>query len=149
MTQKHLSQKIDMGYQKTQNSILIQNLLKWTVKNVPEISYRQKNYANFELFGFCSFSSFLLIPVFGTISWTHINEFGISIKCLIYFYFIFLGEELIANFQCRCSKTEYFQTFKSKTYFLQISISLSFNPENWRPIIYCRHIQETAETPNP
>ncbi len=116
---------IDSGYQKTHNSMLIQNTLKWTVKNVPELNYRQKTMQILSCSDFALFQGFLLIPFFGSISWTHINEFGISIKCTIYCYFIFLGEELFANFHYRCSKTEYFQTFKIKTYFLQISINLS------------------------
>jgi len=34
--------KINMGYQKTQNFMLISNLLKWVQKNVQKKSYRQK-----------------------------------------------------------------------------------------------------------
>jgi hypothetical protein len=68
MTQKHLSQKMDMGYQKTQNSMIIQNSLKLTVKNVPEISYRQKTMQILSCSDFALFQGFLLIPFFGTIS---------------------------------------------------------------------------------
>ncbi len=68
MTQNICPKNIDMGYQKTQNSMLIQNSLIWTVKNVPELSYRQKTMQFLGCSDFALFQGFLLIPFFGTIS---------------------------------------------------------------------------------